>query len=674
MSFRSIWILSVFVSVILALQVVNAKEIEFGKVSKEEVLADQHTYYPEANAAILYKSDLVHFDFHDESGWRIVREVFLRIKIYNKEGLNWASLQTSLLTNNDYNQNISEIKGFTFNSLHGNIVKTKLKDEGVFREKVNDDQEKVSITMPDVKEGSVLDIGYKIQSSAFWNIDEFWLQFDIPVDFALVQLKIPEYFIYKQYNRGYYPIELEQSQENRSIKVTPQTYDFKRPVNVTIGKETLNFVDNIFSFTASGLPGLVPEYQALDINDHRSSIKFELTSTKFPNEPHKNYTLTWEDVAKLIYEYDGFGKELNRKDYFEDDIKNVILGTTTEMKRAMAIYNFVKSKMNWDYNFGILCSSKGIDQAYNEEKGNVADINLMLTAMFRYAGLKADPVLISSRTNGIPLSPTEGAFNYVISGLQLQNDLILFDATEKLGYPDIIPLRAVNWVGRLIRENGTTREVILEPNRKSLIVGFTTVELKGDGSIVGKCRNHITGYFALYSRKKNSGGPKDSYRIEMEKKYPSLEISDFEVLNQDDASKPLVQIYNYIKESAFEEIGGKLNFTPLFHLSSKNNPYKAEERNLPIDKIFTQSFKNTVTIKIPDGYFVESTPENMVAVLPKNIGSFTYEVWVEDDIIKVKSKIEWNTAVIPPNYYSNLKEFHNQIIKKGSEQVVLAKL
>lgn len=53
-------------------------------------------------------------------------------------------------------------------------------------------------------------------------------------------------------------------------------------------------------------------------------------------------------------------------------------------------------------------------KAYKDKTGNIADINLMLTAMLRSAGLTANPVLVSTRSNGIALFPNRNAFNYVI--------------------------------------------------------------------------------------------------------------------------------------------------------------------------------------------------------------------------------------------------------------------
>ncbi|MBR9856058.1 MAG: DUF3857 and transglutaminase domain-containing protein, partial [Algicola sp.] len=445
---------------LLILQMVNAKEIKFGKVSKEEVAETQHAYYPEANAAILHKSEWVWYDYQYEIGWTVTREVHFRIKIYNKQGFDWATLQIPLYAGRGGEETISGIKGYTFNMENGKVVGEKLKNDGVFEEKVNKYRNKTSITMPEVKEGSILDIEYKIKSPMFWNIDEFKFQYDIPVDNAEVRLDVPEYFIFKRHGKGFQTVQFTESKKNRSMNIAYRSSDNMGLVGrTTHNNGTLSFMENIYTMAVSNVPAMLDEKYTNNIDNFKTSVKFELASTNFPNQPYENYSLTWEGVAKSIYSYDDFGEELNKKGYFKDDIDQLLTGLLTNTEKAKAIFHFVKSKMNWDNYYGVSCSSQGVRKAYKEGKGNVAEINLMLTAMFRYAGLDADPVLVSTRSHGIPLFPTSDGFNYVIAGIQIENSIVLFDATEKNAFPDVLPMRALNWFGRLIREDGSSIQV-----------------------------------------------------------------------------------------------------------------------------------------------------------------------------------------------------------------------
>ena len=115
-----------------------------------------------------------------------------------------------------------------------------------------------------------------------------------------------------------------------------------------------------------------------------------------------------------------------------------------------ALFNFVKSKVKWNGYNGYSCND-GVKKAYKDQNGNAAEINLMLTAMLRYVQIDANPIIISTRSNGIASFPSRTAFNYVIVGIEKENDVILLDATDKNSLPNILPIKDLNWNGRIIK-------------------------------------------------------------------------------------------------------------------------------------------------------------------------------------------------------------------------------
>ena len=147
---------------------VFAIDVKFGNVSEEEVMEEVHPIENDAEAAILYKKEFTTYDYSYDEGWYILKEVHFRIKIYSKEGFSWATLPVHLYKSSQGKEKLGSIKGYTFNMVDGKLVSEKLKKDGIFEEDVNDYRRKVSITMPEVKEGSVLDIQYRILSPLYW--------------------------------------------------------------------------------------------------------------------------------------------------------------------------------------------------------------------------------------------------------------------------------------------------------------------------------------------------------------------------------------------------------------------------------------------------------------------------------------------------------------------------
>jgi len=133
------------------------------------------------------------------------------------------------------------------------------------------------------------------------------------------------------------------------------------------------------------------------------------------------------------------------------------------------------------------------------------------------SGLDANPVLLSTKENGIAPFPNRSKFNYVIACVVLDGKQYLLDATDKYCTTNNIPLRALNQVGRLINKDGSSSEINLMPTFNSLhnLSAITTIDK--EGLLSGQIREQYFDYEALRFREKYSGLAKESY-LENKKK------------------------------------------------------------------------------------------------------------------------------------------------------------
>ena len=170
------------ITVLCFLNISVAQNYKFGKVSKEELIQKQHPTDPTADAAILYRETHANFDYSSDSGFYMVTDVFERIKIYNKEGFDWTTKEIDLYQGSSGKDEISGLKAYTYYlGANDKIEEIKLKNEGIFEEKTNKYIHKVRFTMPDVKEGCIIEFKYTIKSPFISNIDEFRFQETNPV-------------------------------------------------------------------------------------------------------------------------------------------------------------------------------------------------------------------------------------------------------------------------------------------------------------------------------------------------------------------------------------------------------------------------------------------------------------------------------------------------------------
>jgi hypothetical protein len=650
----------------------SAQKYELGEVTKEELEEKKHPTDPSAGAAVLYSKGRTYMSLSEHSGFDLVTEVEMKIKIYNKEGYEWANKMIPLYISGSSRESVDFSKAITYNLEGGAIKKTKLKSEGEFSEDVNKFWKRKKIIMPDVKEGSIIEYKYVIKSP-FINVFPTWeFQEGIPVNYSEYTTKIPEYYEYNPNFRGYYAPRVTTKSLNSSFNYTSKERSGWGTTKTTFENNKIEYQEKETTYILEKLPALKDESYVSNIENYTASIEHELAMTKYPNEPIKTFSTNWEDVAKTIYKYDDFGPELDRTGYFEEDIKTLLSGAKTESEKAMLIFFYVKNRMNWNEYTGYSCDA-GVKKAYNEKTGNVAEINLMLTGMLRYAGLDANPVLVSTRSNKIALFPARSAFNYVIAAVTIDGKTILLDATSKASLPNILPIRAINWSGRLIRKDGTSVNIDLAPQMVSKEVINISVQMTPDGKITGKARDQYLDYNAFVFREHNSNVNQDTYIEKLEKQHGGMQISEYTVADKD-FEKPVVESYNFVHDGLTDIVGDKIYFNPFLFLTQKENPFKAEKREYPIDFVFPHQDKYLISIALPEGYVVESLPQSATVVMEDNLGAFKYNVGnAGNNTIQISASIDINSAVLAADYYLTVKDFFNKMIEKQNEKIILKK-
>src|SRR5690606_26757064 len=332
-------------------------------------------------------------------------------------------------------------------------------------------------------------------------------------------------------------------------------------------------------------PPLKDESHVDNLSNYQAKLIMELDRVEFPGEPIEYLSSNWEKVTKTIYESSDFGDQLNKKGYYNDDIDMLLKDVSDDQHKIMLIFNFVKSKVKWNEYYG-MTTDLGVAKAYKDGVGNVTDINLMLTSMLRYAGINANPVLVSTKSNGIPLIPTRSGFNYVITAIENDTNVILLDASRKNTDIHILPTNTLNWLGRIIRKNGSSDWIELIPSFASKETVSFNAKLNSDLTATGKVRSQLTNYQAMRVRDGFENFSTEQIEKVLEKDKGEIEVSNFSIENRDNTSQPISQSYDFTLNNAVEEIGDKLYFTPLMFLAATENPFKENQRNYPIDYVY----------------------------------------------------------------------------------------
>lgn len=659
-----------FLFIVLLLLSVEGKsqKMDLGKVTKSELLEKQHKTDTSAPAAFIFKKGRTEFIYKQGDGFISTTVFQVKLKIYKKEGLKWANFRIPYFIGykNLDDEYVDIISGYTYNLDGDKIVKSKVTGEGKFKEQINENWEVKSVTFPNVKVGSVIELEYKFKSQNISILPVFQFQYDIPVDYANFKTNIPQFYTYEGMKRGYVDISVDQKMES-----TSQTYTGK--IAMANVDKTLSYTQIATDYKVTDVPALKEEDYVNNIDNYYGKIEHELKLIRYPNEEPKQIATTWEAVAKSIYDDKDFKEAITKFDYFTSDIKSVIGNISSPEEKAKKIFNYVKTRMNWNEKYGYYPRRK-IEDAYAEKVGSVGEINLMLVSMLRMAGVDANPVLVSTRENGFATFPNRTLFNYVIVAAKIEDKTILMDATDKLSDVNILPLRALNWQGRLIKSDGTSAEIDLMPKANSKDIVTIMASINPQGEVTGKIREQYFDYAAFVFRENYNGVAKESYIEKLEKKKNGLEIGAYDVQNSLDLELPIVENYDFKSTNSVESIGDKLYIAPFLFFEMSRNPFKQEKREYPIDFVYPKQNKFSISLTIPDGYVLDALPAPKAVSMPEELGNFKYNISSNGKQIQLLYTQDINKAVIQPEYYEALKNFFKEIVLKQTEKIVLKKV
>lgn len=632
-------------------QLVMSQEVEFGEVSVAELSETEYALDKDANAAVLYRYQDTYY-LSNNGVSRLETKVQERIKIYNKDGFEYATEYISLFNGRSSNETVSKIKAFTYNLIGGKVVKTELDKDQIFKSELSYNYNQVKFTMPNVKEGSIVEFEYKISSPFIWNLDDFRFQRDIPVKKIEAQIRTPKGFNFKKTRKG-------------NIFFQPKV---ATKLDARVGIDMI-----VNTYNLSDVPALKDEPFVDNMSNYRAGVMFELLSIEIPGMATKNYSKSWGDVAKNIGKSTDYKKELDKTKSFDDDIDVLIAGESDPLKKTKIVFKHIKESTEWNGVDGIYLQN-GLKKTLNEKKGNVADINLLLVAMLRYAGVDANPIVLSTKDNAIPYSPTLERLNYVIAQAKIGDKAYYMDATDEFSDLNLLPIKDYNWGGLMIDnlKSVWSRVYNIQPskanNRYSL-----KVDLSEDGTSSGQYMSSISNHTAYNFR--NEVKDKDlSTRIsEREGDFSGIEIEDYELKNEDAYEGSVSEKFSYFSDKGVDVIGDKIYVYPMMFLRTEENPFKQEKREFPVDFGYSNMNRYNIEIFIPDGYVVESLPKPVAVELPEELGRFKYVIKNNGAKILLSVNFGINKAIISASNYVALKEYFNQIITKQAEQIVLAK-
>ena len=644
------------------------------KVTKEELEEASHPVDKSANASILEESIDITYAYNQNDGFSIKRKVYGRIKIYKKEGLDYAVRRVRLWKTKTEEETISKLKAHTYNLIDGVIEESSMKKDAVFKDETAPDRNTMKFTLPNVVKGSVIEFSYVITSPYYTYFPTFYFQEAIPMKKIKLNVEIPEYFNYGIQTRGDKNIKLSEGTKRDRITFR-QVYTVGSGTGTFERRHTsqeVEFMVKTYSLNLNNIEAYKKESYVSNVYNYLPCVEFDLKSIKYPRSSIKYYSNTWEDVLKKYINGPVYQKEVSKTNYYKKDLQKILEASSTEASKIDNIFSFVKNNMGWN-GVNSNMAYNGVRSAYVSGSGSSGQINTILLSMLKEANINARPVFVSSVDKPKSIYPSYTAFDYmVVEVVMSDNSKYYLDATDKNLIPGMLPERVIKGEGKVLTSSGKVIDINLRP-QSSTVNKMLTYSIDQKGNIEGKIRNRVKGYES-YLYRKNTNDKNDEVVEKMTKDYNFSEVTLYKRDGVSDLYKDVNFSYNFKMDEFSTVVEDEIYFQPLLFLRTVNNPFKIDERKFPIDLGNAVNNMYMVSIAVPEGYEVVSLPQSIKIGLPNDLASFNMIVTHSNNKIELRVTEKWPQPFIAAESYPLLKEFMKKLIEKENEQITLKKI
>ncbi len=611
-------------------------------------------YLKDTTAAALVLNEFGDTYIDDSSPHNLKLEYHIKIKILKRKGFEQANYEIPIRISGSEKESVTDIQASTFN-LENNLIKeSKLDSKNIFTENRNKYRDYKKFPLPDVRIGSIIEIRYTLESPFIYKWRTWEFQSDIPKVSSEFWAKIPGNYNYNIDLRG--PLTLSKNKFET----------IKDCFTVGAGKADCGFV----MYAMNDIPAFKEEEYMTAKDNFLSTLNFELIEIKQFDGVVTKYTEEWSDADRKLQNHENFGSQIKQaRKLWSDQVQLLTKAQTDPLVKAKSVFNEIKKYYQWNDMYGNF-TDLGAKKAYQSKKGNIADINLTLVGALQSAGLQAEPAMLSTRKNGLPimLHPVLSGFNYVIACVTIGADQYWLDATHPLHPFGFIPERCLNGKVRVVGKISDWVDLKIKDKDKKTIE--LALSVKKNGEIGGSLKISHFGYDAFDQRKKYfSFASVEEYKKAQAKTWGNFEITNYSSEAADSLDKPFIEKFELLfTEKTDSDL---LYFSPFVVDRWEKNPFRSAERTYPVD--FGAPLEEIIMLKLDyqNLFAVDELPKSNSISLPQSGGRYFFNVSNFNNEIQMTSNLTLNKPVYSSNEYHYLKEFFSRVIQTQNALFVL---
>lgn len=640
-------------------------KVKYGGISAADFVPKHYAVDSAAAAVYLFDNGKALFEGNNEGYLSVIYTKHTRVHILNKNGFDAATVSFPIYNYSDNTvDRLKKFEAVTYNLENGKVMETKLERENVFRDKVEKGVTVYKFTFPNIKEGSIIEYRYTIEVPNPGGLRTWNFQGDFPRLWTELDLSIPDIYQYTPLTFGFGKFDYDTiyfKQGSFTIIDKGNSYGQSEAFTINCG-----VVQHIWGM--QNVPALKNEPFIISNHNFRARIEFMYTAFAPDDNTPRPVMKNWFQISEALLKDSDFGLDLDAPNSFLENELNRLKGQdTSQLDIVNRVFRFIRDSFSCPDHDAIYLSQP-LKKTFQERKGNVADLNLLLVALYRKLGFQATPVMLSTRENGRPPEnyPLLRNFNYILCRLNVSDKYYMLDASiTDLGFNKLDP-SCYNDNGRMI---ATTPNIVRLPS-DSMLAKKTTVVFFGKNE-KGKIGAHFSSILTydesrVFRKKAATQKPSDMI-AEMKKKYiTEVDIVNFKIDSLHIYDDPIKIQYDL--QLPWED--DVIYFNPVLAEGYKENPFKASERKYPVElgSCFDELY--TMNIEIPEEYVVEEMPKSVKLYYDGNKGQFEYLFSKSGNTIYFRMRFKFIAANFDAEDHEPLRNYFADIIKKQSEQIV----
>lgn len=642
--------------ILMSVMDVDARQLQdWGDVTSAEWETDYFPDDDEAHSVVLFDVGESYID----RSLKVVHTRHKRVKIIDPENSVYADMEISVYGDRNV-QSMRKLEAHTLNMRpDGSVERTEVGKREFYSEK-SGDWEVNTFAFPALREGSIIEYRYTMIYGSPVYMPDWEFQESSPVVHSEYRVMVPDFLTYNVYMYGYETFENTRDTSELERKML-------RYANAAKGYSR----NMIYHIILKDAPAIRAEPFISSLSNYRNSVKFNLSGYTDEYGRHQGYLNTWEEIADQLAGNRYFGVELRSKRKIRSVVNELTDGIDSDYDKAVAIYNYVASSIQWDGKFRMFTTDRLTD-VLDTRTGTSADKSLLLTNMLRTAGLDANPVLISTRENGVVdwgyarLEP----FNHVLSLLTIGEQLYLLDPVD-----DIIPFgvlypSSINKNGLLLREEKASI-VDIGQQMDSSTHTVALMSVGENGEISSQLNTKYSGYEAIIHRRLAEMEGEESYIEETMLEYlPDSRLEESKLIAIDNPEEPFSVELTFENDRYGAVAGDMIYLNPFLVERISENPFTNPKRAFPVEFNFKSMKNYMTTITIPSTFEVVEIPESGVHQFSENM-TFRLVTQVVDNSIQLMMTMLNGESEIPSEYYEDLRKYYTALADTYNQQIIL---